>query len=81
MSPDEKEDALVGITPKGVCVGGLQERSYETFFPYASIAVWGHSSSSLSLYLSTKPTQIKYYFLIQHADEAFDLIQHYMSRL
>ena len=33
------------------------------------------------LYLSTKPTQIKYSFLLQHADEAFDLIQHYMSRL
>ena len=75
--PKREDDLVLGICPKGIHIGTIQERIYTSFFPYESLSGWSCSQRSLSFYLFTHPFQTRFGFILDHATDAFSLILHY----
>ena len=81
MAPEEKKGVILGISPKGLHMGSFEGHvgmnAYKVLYPYSAITAWGTAEGVLSFYLSTRPTQTKYAFALQHSSDAFDLVKHY----
>ena len=81
MAPEEKNGVILGISPKGLHMGSFEGHvgmnAYKVLYPYSAITAWGTAEGVLSFYLSTRPTQTKYAFALQHSSDAFDLVKHY----
>ena len=57
--------------------GHVGMNAYKVLYPYSAITAWGTAEGVLSFYLSTRPTQTKYAFALQHSSDAFDIVKHY----
>lgn len=76
---------ILGVSPKGIHTGCFDNHigvnAYTTLYPYSAIVAWGTAPGVFSFYLSTRPSQTKYSFSLQYAEDVIDLIKHYTSFL